>query len=99
MAVKTAWVLTEQLISRLDIIDELAKRILKLPKWASNTAANVVMDWTRVRAKVAVVVQKLSFLHRLVSAIGWEVLWDAAVSRGGRSIRRLQLLVKVLCRL
>ena len=40
--------------------------ILKLPKWASITAANVVMGWTTVRARV--VVQKLSFLHRLVSA-------------------------------
>ena len=28
---------------------------------------------------------------------GWEVVWDAALSRGGQSIRRLQLLVKALC--
>ena len=61
------WVLTEQLISRLETsLGELAKRILKLPRWASNTAANVVMGWTIVRARV--VVQKLNFLHRLVSA-------------------------------
>ena len=61
------WVLTEQLISRLETsLGELAKRILKLPRWASNTAANVVMGWTTVRARV--VVQKLNFLHRLVSA-------------------------------
>ena len=44
----------------------MAKRILKLPKWASNMAANVVMGWTTVRTRV--VVQKLSFLNRLVSA-------------------------------
>ena len=63
------WVLTEQLISRLEtFLGELAKRILKLPKWASNTAANVVMGWTTVRGRVPVVVQKLSFLHWLVSA-------------------------------
>ena len=40
------WVLTEQLISRLEAFQgEVAKRILKLPKWSSNTAANVVMSW------------------------------------------------------
>ena len=61
------WVLTEQLISHLEtFLGELAKRIVKLPRWAFNTAANVVMGWTAVRARVAV--QKLSFLHRLVFA-------------------------------
>ena len=61
------WVLTELLISHLETsLGELAKGILKLPRWASNTAANVVMGWTTVRARV--VVQKLNFLHRLVSA-------------------------------
>ena len=60
------WVLTEQLISRLEAFQgEVAKRILKLPKWSSNTAANVVMSWPPVRARI--LVQKLGFLHRLVS--------------------------------
>ena len=69
------WVLTEQLISRLETFQgELAKRILKLPRWASNTAANVAMGWTTVKARV--VVQKLSFLHRLVSA---ERVWVAGL--------------------
>ena len=48
--------------------------ILKLPKWASITAAKVVMGWTTVRARV--VVQKLSFLYRLVSAEG---VWVAGL--------------------
>ena len=69
------WVLTEQLISRLETYQgELAERILKLPKWASNTAANVVMGWTTVTARV--VVQKLNFLHQLVSAEG---VWVAGL--------------------
>ena len=39
------WVLTEQLISRLETFQgKLAKRILKLPKQASNMAANVVLQ-------------------------------------------------------
>ena len=49
------WILTEQLISCLETLQgELAKRILKQPKWASNTAPNVVMGWTTVRARVVV---------------------------------------------
>ena len=40
---------------------ELTKRVLKLPKWTSNTAGNVVMGWPTVRARV--VVQNLGFLH------------------------------------
>ena len=66
------WVLTEQLISRLEAFqDEMAKRILKLPKWSSSTAANVVMGWPTVRARV--LIQKLCFLHRLVSGVSDDV--------------------------
>ena len=58
----------------------MAKGILKLPKWASNVAANVVMGWTTVRARV--VVQKLSFLHQLVSAERESVGSRALVTMG-----------------
>ena len=59
------WVLTEQLISRLESFQgEVAKRILN---GSSNIAACVVMPgWTTVRARVAV--RKLGFLLQLVSA-------------------------------
>ena len=75
------WVLTEQLISHLETFQgELAKRNPELPRWASNMAANAVMGWTTVRARV--VVQKLSFLHRLVSAERESVGSRALVSMG-----------------
>ena len=47
---------------------DLGKRILKLPKWALNSAMNVVMGWYTM--KVRVLVRKLGFLLRLVSADG-----------------------------
>ena len=82
------WVLTEQLISRLEAFQgEVAKRILKLPKWSSNTAANVVMSWPPVRARI--LVQKLGFLHRLVSEMRGRL--------GGRVLASLSDDVEALC--
>ena len=36
-------------------------------------------------------------MAKIAQEVGWEVVWDAALSRGGQSTRRLQLLVKTLC--
>ena len=44
------------------------KRILKLPKWASNSVVNVMMGWPTMKARI--LVRKLGFLLRLVSADG-----------------------------
>ena len=35
-------------------------------------------------------------MAKIAQEVGWEVVWDAALSRGRWSIRRLQLLVKAL---
>ena len=47
---------------------EMGKRILKLTKWVSNSAVNVVMGWHTM--KVRLLVRKLGFLLQLVSADG-----------------------------
>ena len=43
------------------------------------------------------VVDKAPLVAKIAQEVGWEVVWDAALSRGGRSIKRLQLLVMALC--
>ena len=43
------------------------------------------------------VLDKAPLVAKIVQEVGWEVVWDAALSRGGWSIRRMQLLVKALC--
>ena len=47
---------------------QMGKRILKLPKWASNSVVNVMMGWPTMKARI--LVRKLGFLLRLVSADG-----------------------------
>ena len=39
-------------------------------------------------------VDKAPLVAKIAQEVGWEVVWDAALSRGGQSIRRMQLLVK-----
>ena len=45
------------------LLGELSKRILRLPKWYSNTAAMVVLNWGSARAMC--LERKLCFLHRI----------------------------------
>jgi len=42
------------------------------------------------------VVDKAPLVAKIAQEVGWEVVWDAALSRGGCAIRRLQLFVKAL---
>ena len=41
-------------------------------------------------------VDKAPLVAKIAQEVGWEVVWDAALSRGGCAIRRLQLYVKAL---
>ena len=41
-------------------------------------------------------VDKAPLVAKIAQEVGWEVVWDAALSRGGCAIRRLQLFVKAL---
>ena len=43
------------------------------------------------------VADKAPLVAKIAQEVRWEVVWDAALGRGGRSIRRMQLLVKALC--
>ena len=43
---------------------EVAKRILQLPKWYSNTAASVALGWNSLHATCTI--RKLRFLHRVM---------------------------------
>ena len=47
-------------------LGELAKRILKLPKHFSNTAAVTALDWPSVRARM--LLRKLAFLKKVAEA-------------------------------
>ena len=40
---------------------------------------------------------KVPLVAKITQEVGWEVVWDAALSKGVRSTRRLQLFVKALC--
>ena len=45
--------------------DEVAKRILELPKWYSNTAASVALGWNSLHSVCTI--RKLKFLHRVLT--------------------------------
>ena len=58
------WFLNDTVLNLLySLLGELSKRILRLPKWHSNTAAMVVLDWGSARARC--LERKLCFLHRI----------------------------------
>ena len=62
------WILNETTTALLEsFLAEMAKRILKLPKWASNSVVNVMMGWPTMKARI--LVRKLGFLLRLVSEL------------------------------
>ena len=44
---------------------EIAKRILQLPKWYSNTAAIIVLGWNSLHSVCTI--RKLTFLHRVMT--------------------------------
>jgi len=55
MNVKSSWILSEGHLKRLEAFQgEMAKRILKLPKQFSNTAAVTALDWPSVRVGLLV---------------------------------------------
>ena len=58
------WFLNDAVLNLLhSLLGELSKWILRLPKWYSNTAAMVVLDWGSARARC--LERKLCFLHRI----------------------------------
>ena len=61
------WILSRDDIELLEAFQgEMGKRILKLPKYLSNTAAVTALDWPSMRARL--LVRKLSFLKRVTQA-------------------------------
>ena len=59
------WILTEALMERLEAFQgELVKRVLKLPKHHSNTAAITALDTPAMKCRV--LVSKLGFLMRVM---------------------------------
>ena len=69
------WILTERLIDKLEAFrGELVKRVLKWPKYHSNTAAITALDMPIMRSRP--LVTKLGFLQRVMesssgSLSGW----------------------------
>ena len=57
---------------------EMGKRILKLPKWASNSVVNVMMGWPTMKARI--LVRNLGFLLRLVSEL-MDMRWMQGLSK------------------
>ena len=62
-----SWILSEGDLKLLEAFQgEMAKRILKLPKHFSNTAAVTTLDWPSMRARL--LLRKLFFLKRVTDA-------------------------------
>ena len=62
-----SWILSEGDLKLLEAFQgEMAKRILKLPKPFSNTAAVTALDWPSMRARL--LLRKLFFLKRVTEA-------------------------------
>ena len=60
------WVMSTEAIKKLECFQaEMAKRILQLPKWYSNTAANVALGWNSLHSTCTI--RKLRFLHRVMT--------------------------------
>ena len=58
------WVLSPEAIRMLENFQgEMAKRILQLPKWYSNTAAIVALGWNSLHSVCTI--RKLRFLYRV----------------------------------
>ena len=57
------WILCATSLQKLEKFQgEMAKRILKLPKWFSNTAAKIAMGWSSMN--VICTIRKLKLLSR-----------------------------------
>jgi len=73
------WILNVTTTALLEsFLAEMAKRILKLPKWASNSVVNVMMGWPTMKARI--LVRKLGFLLRLVSEL-MDMRWVQGLSK------------------
>lgn len=60
------WIFSSESLQRLESFQgEIAKRILKLPRWYSNTAACVALGWKSIHAVCTI--RKLRFLHRVMT--------------------------------
>ena len=60
------WIMSAESIKMLECFQgEVAKRILQLPKWYSNTAAIVALGWSSLHATCTI--RKLRFLHRVMA--------------------------------
>ena len=60
------WILSSESIQMLECFQgEIAKRILELPKWYSNTAAIVALGWNSFHSVCTI--RKLRFLQRVMS--------------------------------
>ena len=60
------WVLSPESVQMLESFQgEIAKRILRLPKWYSNTAAIIALGWNTLHSVCTI--RKLKFLHRVMS--------------------------------
>ena len=63
------WALSPESIRMLECFQgEIAKRILQLAKWYSNTAAIVALDWNSLHSVCTI--RKLRFLHRVMTNEG-----------------------------
>ena len=60
------WIISPESLQQLESFQgEVAKRILKLPPWYSNTAACLALDWKSLHSVCTV--RKLRFLHRVMT--------------------------------
>ena len=60
------WILCKESLSKLEKFQgEMAKRILKLLKWQSNTAAKICLGWLSIHAICTI--PKLKYLSRVIS--------------------------------
>ena len=60
------WIMSAEAIKMLECFQgEVAKRILQLPKWYSNTAAIIALGWSSLHATCTI--RKLHFLPRVMT--------------------------------
>ena len=60
------WVMSPESIQMLESFQgEIAKSILRLPKWYSNTAAIIALGWNTLHSVCTI--RKLKFLHRVTT--------------------------------
>ena len=82
--------LCKESLSKLEKFQgEIAKRILKLPKWQSNTAAKICLGWLSIHAICTI--HKLKYLSRVISCDDQDNISRRALSSLADNVEALSI--------